>query len=46
MVYTTRITVTPFQVALKWFYLQQIVERGYHPIFLDNDVVVLQVRRC
>ncbi|GAQ92216.1 hypothetical protein KFL_009480030 [Klebsormidium nitens] len=30
------------QVGLKWFYLQQIVARGYHPIFLDNDAVVLQ----
>ncbi|GAQ81684.1 hypothetical protein KFL_000870200 [Klebsormidium nitens] len=30
------------QVTLKWFYLREIVARGYHPIFLDNDAVVRQ----
>ena len=31
------------QVALKWYYLREVVARGYHPVWLDDDAVVLQV---
>eukprot|EP00897_Mesotaenium_endlicherianum_P009751 jgi/Mesen1/8804/ME000528S08183 len=30
------------QVALKWYYLHKMAAVGYHPVFLDNDVVVQQ----
>eukprot|EP00897_Mesotaenium_endlicherianum_P001188 jgi/Mesen1/1106/ME000123S00278 len=30
------------QVALKWYYFHKMVALGYHPVFLDNDVVVLK----
>eukprot|EP00271_Cylindrocystis_brebissonii_P021063 TRINITY_DN7353_c0_g1_i1.p1 TRINITY_DN7353_c0_g1~~TRINITY_DN7353_c0_g1_i1.p1 ORF type:complete len:654 (+),score=89.22 TRINITY_DN7353_c0_g1_i1:167-2128(+) len=29
-------------VALKWLYLLKIVRLGFHPVFLDNDAVVLK----